>query len=295
MRTSFFTRSAVVIATLAVGSVALAATPATATSPEVVTRDLVLAVAQQTPSYQTISDEAVRLAELTCKFEQSAPGADSNGDYFHYVRTAPIRTANVTGVLVSAELYEPSTEDGTTDRQCTFAALASTDAAFTLSGNAVVTTLGSNELRRSDDSGDLTATTPLSGNLTVTEPINADEYSLRTASLAATGLVSGPVNVTTTEYVKTLKPRTAAGGKAAKAKYTKRLAEAKKWYAKALKKAGGSKSKKAAAKKSYASKKAAYKKAYEKRYATVVPVTKSTVQTGSRPFDVSASVVGQLG
>lgn len=287
MRTSLLSRSVIAVASLAIGSVALAATPATATPAEVVTRDLVLAVAQQEPSSTSNpSDELARLVSLTCGFQNG-----SGDDHFHTVNAKPFVTDNVDGVLVSADLHEPSAADDTTDRQCNFAAVITTDASFTLSGNAVITVTGGEPLGRMAEPLTETGTTPLSGNLVVTAPINVDNYfNISTASLAATGNAIGSTNVTTTENVKVLKPRTKAGEKAAKAKYAKRLADAKKWYAKALDKAGNSKRKQAAVKKSYAAKKAAYKAAYEKRYSMIQTVTKTTAQTVTRPFDVSVSV-----
>lgn len=286
MRTSVFSRSVIAVASLAIGSVALAAAPASATPPPVITRDLVLAIAQA-PSESEISDDERLLVELACDFEANTDDVEGS-DHFHSVYSTPFVTDNADGVLVTAHLHEQSAGDDTVDRWCTFAALVTTDEAFTLTGNALITLTGGEELRRASDPVVATTTSALSGNLFVTEPVNVDNsFGVTSASLTAAGNATRSIQVPTTEQVTYAKTRTAAGEKAAKAKYDKRLKAAKKWYAKALKKAGDSKKKKAAVKKAYAAKKAAYKRAYEKVYYGVKTVTKTTTQTEKRPFNVT--------
>lgn len=281
MRTSLLSRSVIAVASLAIGSVALAATPASAAGPDVITRDLVLALAQA-PSSSDISDDEQLLVDLACDFETA------DEDYIHDVYSTPFVTDNADGVLVTADLHEPSADDGSTDRYCTFAAMVTTDEAFTLSGNALITLTGDQMVpQRAADLIEQTATAPLSGNLFVTEPINVDStFNLMAASLTTTGNATRSVNVTTSENVTVAKPKP----KSAVTKYAKRLKAAKKWYAKKIAKAGNSSAKKAAASKAYAAKKAAYKKAYDKVYYTTKAGTKTTVQTENRPFDVTVDL-----
>jgi uncharacterized sporulation protein YeaH/YhbH (DUF444 family) len=124
----------------------------------------------------------------------------------------------------------------------------------------------------------------------VTAITDITTFDVRDLAFTATGNATGAANVTTTKKVTYVKPRTPAGHKAAKERYERRLADAAKWYPKALKKANTN-AKKAAVKKTYAKKKAAYKKAYMTRYRGVKVVPTTNSQPVVRPFAIDSNLV----
>jgi hypothetical protein len=296
MRTSFLSRSVIAVASLAIGSVALVATPATAATPSGVTREMVLTAARGLYAHEGVQhsppDDVVgsfdRLVELTCDVD-----LDPDGPYQYMPSYVPVVTGNADGILITVELDESLLVDENSARYCTFAALATADESFDLSGNISVAITGDNPpppQRPSSAAISATAGTALSGKVFVTEPIKVDHwYENRSASLTMTGNATRTINVTTPGGVKTKKARTAAGEKASKAKYDKRLKAAAKWYAKKLQKAGSSKTKRAAAKMAYNKKKDVYKLAYEKHYFAFTAGS-TTSQIENRPFDVTVSV-----
>lgn len=296
MRTSsILSRSVIAVASLAIGSAALAAAPATAATPPDVTRAMVLAAtadlraftADETDYYVPLASRRIinRLIAGGCNFELDGENRISD------VQFETIEPGQVDGVLIHAWLQEATEVEGGeiqyADRGCSIAALATTDAAFALSGTSSLTATFQKE--GIDAPVTLSSTSTLSGDRFVVAPINAPADSwITNLSFSASGNATRPYSVTTQEKVAT--PKSAAAKKAAKKAYAKKLKAAKKAYSKALDKAGKSKSKKAAAKKTYAAKKAAAKSAYDKAVATFKIVTVRTPQAENRPFTVNAII-----
>lgn len=280
MRTSILSRSAIAVASLAIGAVTLAA-PASAAPAPGVTRDLVLTAAQgfyANQGAQHSPPEAViqsfeRLASLTCDFavDPDAGRRISSPTY------QPFATSTADGILVSVLLSDNAATPS--NRVCSFAAIATSNAADTLTGDIAVTAWGDEPLK---------VTEALSGNVFVTRPINVGlNFGLWSLSLTTSGNAVRTVTGTTTEQVTT--PQSKAVRAAAKKKYDRALEAAKKSHTKAVKKAGKSKSKKTAANRAYNRKKLSAKKAYNQAIVKTTTVSKPTVRTESRPFDIFVS------
>jgi len=277
MRTSLLSRSVIAVATLGIGSVALAAVPASAATASGITRDQVLAAAAGVRSepvsvegqYSPSTDRALRvLANRACSIDR-----DGTQLIIGFLADATDAGASADGVVVTAVIADLAGQSEGY-KGCSFGALATTDGAFTLSGSA---TLGS------------AAPVALSGDAFATAPVifNAEgEGAFAPPAFTASGSATRSFDVTTSTKVKDKK--TKSEKKAAKTTYAKRLAAAKKSYQKALDKAGKSKSKKAKAKKAYSAKRATARAAYKYAIAGYKIVKKTTQQTETRPFTVSA-------
>lgn len=271
MNTSIAHRSVVALASLAIGSVVLAATPATAATPEGVTRQTVLAAAQEARDgdAQSLVDELV-LAVCAVKegerFERNADPVD--------------RSAAVDGLLVNAQISDGSKEG----RYCVFAALAPTTPSATMSGTVTISDPGVIEATFS--AAQALQTSDLSGDVFVTEPIDIGAGRL-TASASGTVVSASASDTAITRLVT---PKTTQQKKAAHKAYDRKVSAAKKVYAKALKKAGSSASKKAAAKKVFRAKKSTALSAYRKATAGTLTVNStSTPVTRTTPFEVTTS------
>ncbi len=170
-------------------------------------------------------------------------------------------------------------------RSCTITAFAVTDAALTLTGSTAL--MGSPI--DSDAAPTTLRTTPLSGPVLATTPIDTASYGVLSvvATGAAAGTSAGTGPGTTTESVPD--PRTPAEKAAAKETYERRIAAAKKAYAKALRKAGRNKRKKKAAQRALATRKSAAKAQYAAALVDHHTVTVPTTGTDSRPFALTIS------
>lgn len=280
MRTSILSRSVIAVASLAIGSVALAAAPANAATPSGITRDMVISAANymRVEGFdQAASDNLQRLAEKGCKV---VAGED--------LRIQDINTSAAGGsadglIFVAGIATPPGESGGEAYRVCLFGTAATTDPALSLSGTASLD-VATAPFQSAVKSAALTA---LSDNVFVTAPVVIPNgVGITTATFSATGNATRSFNVTTTKKVTDKK--TKSEKKAAKKKYDKALKAAKKSYTKALKKAGKNKTKKAAAKKTYSKKKAAAKAAYTKAIAGYKMVTTTTTTTENKPFAISA-------
>jgi len=267
MRTPILTRSAIAVASLAIGSATLAAVPAMADTPSGITRQTVLGAAVDYRSFFGSSDraDAKKLVETVC-----AIGSDVGRDYY----LTPVQQPDgVDGVLVQA--YVDS--DGTNpSRSCTFAAFATTQTFSTMSGTATIT-------GQEPETSELAAaaapshTYALSGDVYVTAPvadIGYGDFAVATAS----GEVSTKAAATTTSS-RVVTPKTTRQKKAARTVYERRISSAKKSYAKAKDKAGSSSRKKAAAKKVYVAKRNAAKAAYLKATAGTLTIVVTETPT----------------
>ena len=287
MRKTILSRSVVAVATLAIGSVALAATPATAATPAGVTRDQVLTAANgvrasvannAAPSAAT--SRALRaIVYKTCDVLDD----DSENAYLTNVQ-AMSAGDDADGVLITVEV----SRDFGADEYCTFAAVATSDTSSVLSGSATVkgtknvTPAGGGQSVQTP----VTQTTALSGDVFTTPVITSGSYNssgIYSTSASAAGNATKTADVTTRVADKKTKSEKAK----AKAKYTKKIKSVKKSYAKALDKAGKSKSKKAAAKKVYKAKRAAAKAAYRYAIANYKLVTKKNQVVSVRAFSIA--------
>ena len=275
MRSTLLTRAVITAATLAIGSAAFAAVPASAASPSGITREAVLSLAAAARADAVDPAAANDVLTKECGLE--------TGETFGVLParvTAVDPNSVVDGVIVTRGVallgLLPTS-------QCIVSLVAPKAAGTVLSGtgNLSVTT-----------SIPVLGTTPqettLSGDVasTVIPDAGVVDVLLPGATYTVTGAATSTTTVT--DSVKVSTPKTKAQKKAAKKKYTKRLASAKKKYAKAKKKAHSSKSKKAAAKRSYAKSRAKAKAAYKKSIAGYTVVQRTRPVTQSRPFSVAA-------
>jgi hypothetical protein len=282
MRTTTLTRAAVAVASLAVGSAALVAAPATAATPSAdVTRTTVLTAADGWRAAQA-NDTRLSTAASRALRTIAVIGCDVDIDqgerlYLRYATAATVGD-DADGVLVTVRIQD----DFTQDRDCTVGAFAPTDAGFQLSGSATISESRYDSATNSYVSVPV-LTSVLSGDATVTGPVlNSDRSSV---SATASGNATKTTKVTTSAKVKDKKSK--AEKKAAKAKYVKRIKAAKKSYAKALDKAGSSKSKKAAAKKAYRAKRTSAKATYAYAIAGFTIVKKTNTVSDVRAFTIT--------
>lgn len=274
MRTSLLTRSVISIASLAIGSVALATAPAGAATPSGATRDLVLAAANAERESGNTNPAAEALARAVC--------APQSGEtmYGSDVRTV-YGSDDVDGVLVEA-YYTDEADRGY--RTCIFAAFAPLSPKATLTGTATVTGMPSDTiLQRAADPA--ITSTPLSGDVTTTEPVDGSDYYGLVAT--AKGDVISTTS-TTTSTSRTITPKTTQQRYAAKKTRNSTVSSARRAYVKASRKAGSSKSKKAAAKRTYlAKKKAANATYWTALEGTLTIKTTASSTTASSPFEIT--------
>jgi hypothetical protein len=273
MRTSILTRSTLAIASLAIGSIALAAAPSNAAAPSGVTRDLVLTVAEHA---RTISGDGPDTDTLSTRVCGVRDGEELENAYARPVYSPD----GVDGVLVSAYYF---TQGADSYRYCTFAAFAAASPYVTLSGTATLTGVPVGDNLRPADSTITTAT--LSGDVTVTAAVDTSEYY--DISATAAGDVIRTTTSTTT-HSRTITPKTTQQKKAAKKARDSTVSAAKKVYDKTIKKAGSSASKKASARRAYTAKKKAANATFRAARAGILSVGSTTTSTtASSPFSVS--------
>jgi hypothetical protein len=292
MRHTILSRSAIAVASLAVGSAAFAAVPASAASALGVTQDQVLTAVN---GVRTANATNANLSKSTQRalFAITSRACDVDGELgeYLYVRNAVPTTAgdDADGLLITAELYGSTTGDN--DQACTFAAFASAAGGFQLSGTATITA----ETTVFDEALDQYVTSPykqvssLSGDAFTTPAIVTPENTSngQPTSVVASAAGNATKTTTTSTNVKVKDKKSTKEKKAAKQKYSKRLAQAKKNYAKALDKAGSSKSKKAAAKRVYAKARALAKAKYKYATAGYKIVKKKSTISDARPFSIT--------
>ena len=290
MRSTLLTRSVVSVTSLAIGSVALAATPAVAvpaaagsTRDQIIATAAVLRLDNPTIEQYSAAAKALRvIASRGCSVDFES------GEYVSVYQAAAFATGDdADGVLISADVFYPD-GDSFSRRDCTITALITTDASFSLSGSVSISASKSGPVA---DTTILTA--PLSGGTFVSPIADVNNFSSSSVSSTATGSAT---RTTTTPVVEKVKdPLSKAEKKAAKKKYVKRLAQAKKNYAKALDKAGRSKSKKAAAKRIYAKARALARAKYATATAgyTLRKSTRTTVE--NRPFSIVTGKINTFG
>lgn len=291
MRKTILSRSVVAVATLAIGSVALAATPATAASALGVTQEQVLTAVNGVRTANASSADFSKSTQRAL-FAIASKACDVDGSLgeYLYVRNAVPTTAgdDADGLLITAELYGSTNSD---DQACTFAAFASTAASFQLSGTATITA----QTTVFDEALDEYVTSPykqvsnLTGDAFTTPAIITDENTNNGQPYDVVAAAAGNAtkNSTVVTSTKVKDKKSTKEKKAAKAKYTKRLAQAKKNYAKALDKAGSSKNKKAAAKRVYAKARALAKAKYAYATAGFKIVKKTSTVSDVRAFNIT--------
>lgn len=268
MRTSILSRSVIAVATLGIGSVALAATPATAATSSGVTRDMVLTAANGLRIAEPTEEQATSTSAAVREIFRKGCGVPAGTEEFIVGQAEPTQAGDdADGVLLSGFIY------ATPMRPCAIAVVATTDPAFQLSGTVNLSTqMPSASVLTEPLSGDVYATTPTTTAFGLT--------------LTASGNATKTVTVSGTKKVADKKSK--AQKKAAKSKYDKRIKAAKKKYAKALDKAGRSKSKKVAAKKAYSAAHASAKAKYRSAIAGYRIVKTTVSKTENRPFSISA-------
>jgi hypothetical protein len=288
MRSSILSRSVVALATVAIGSAALAATPANAASASGVTRDQVLTAANGVraatgaqPSYSAATVRAMRAIVVA--------GCDA-GDASPFLNTVRAVTTSddADGLIITASI------DTFSDNYlCTVAAFATSDTSSTLSGTVKIA--GTVDSTVFGPGFPTTASTPvdqtsaLSGDAYVTPAIRTQysDFGPTNVNVDASATGTATKTTTTTTNVKVKDKKTKSEKKAAKKKFSKRLAQAKKNYVKALDKAGSSKSKKAAAKRVYAKARALAKAKYKYATAGYKIVKKKSTISDARPFSIT--------
>lgn len=272
MSISFLTRSAVAVASLAIGSAVLAAAPASAAGSTDVTRGEILEAYASRGFLAEPTDADLLLVQKVCG--DAVPSDD------YYSMTPNQTSSGVDGVLVQA--YVPG-EGEAPPTFCTFAAFAPDEAAATMSGTA---TISPSQLTLNATAADATYT--LSGDAYVTEPITDEEF-IFSASVSASGDVVKTLAATTTK-TRVSTPKSTQVKKAAFRTYQRSVSKAKAAYKKSVAKAGTSSGKKKAARATYKARtKAAKAKlhiAWSSDKKTVVTVTPNTSRT---PFTFDAS------
>jgi hypothetical protein len=282
MRSSILSRSVVALATVAIGSVALAAVPATAATPSGITREQVLTATSAARSVNSLETYLAVEPLLRAVVRPSCNIAPDEDPYFDWEPIAVPGQA-IDGILIKTYV------DGSAERQCVVAAIASNDSAFSLSGTLSLSGVTN---ANTGDAPDVTVgpiSSALSGDVFISSPItvSGDAY-VADASFTANGNTTRATPVTKNVKVKDKKSK--AEKKAAKKKFSKRLSQAKKNYAKALEKAGSSKNKKAAAKRVYAKARALAKAKYKYATAGYKIVKQTTTLTENRPFNVAVKL-----
>lgn len=297
MRTSILSRSTVAAAALAIGSITLAAAPATADTPSGIDRASIVSVLDaardnQSNGNYTEADQAAldKLTEKACGYT-TTDALYPHGAYFNFFK----RNSGADGAIVSVELHENVEGGGYTHRWCTFGVVVTVDKDAKLSGQATLTltprpadTEGPVfEAAAADDSttGQLTGNAFVSADITRSDSDYYNNYS----AIDFTAAGAATTSKSATDQRKIWDHKSKVEKKAAKVKYDKRIAKAKKAYAKALDQAGSNSAKKAAAKKAYLAKRAETKTKYDYAVWNYRYVTNTKTVTQSTPFNLTAS------
>ncbi|REK73043.1 hypothetical protein DX116_05500 [Aeromicrobium endophyticum] len=266
------------VASLAVGSVALTAAPATAGTPSGVTRELIANSARGT--FTDDNDTATKtLISKVCK-----SGTVTDEDYTS--RTF-LSSLDVDGVLVRAYVDRQEGVENS-GRYCTFAALATVAPYASLSGTVTISADQLDRSARVSEAAPLSTSFTLSGDVYVTDPITDPDYGFSPTGVASGAVTKVEQATTSTSRVST--PKSTAVKSKALASYKRSIASAKAKLSTSLKKAGASSSKKSAARKAYAARKKAAKATLHVRWSSdkKTVVTTTVGKTTTNPFSISA-------
>lgn len=298
MHTSILARSAVAVATLAVGSVALAAVPATAATPSGITRETVLTAVNGIRAAQlsdTSLSDAAQLAVYDLISRACNYSLTNEDNDIHGWDATVVTPGSADGAVFTAFLHEqPAGADDYTHRICNFGVLAATDGSASLTGDATITLTTQDvptELSTRSAAAAQSSSSKLSGDVAVTADLgqsDEQQIGLGTATLTASGEAVKTLGEVVTKKIWDNKSR--AEKALAKDKYDQRIARAKKTYKKAVSRANGNSVKKAAAKKAYVAKRAAYKRKYDLAVWSYRYVKEDGRTTARAAFNVTASV-----
>ena len=291
MRTSILSRSVIAVATLAIGSVALVAAPATAATPSGITRQQVLSAADAVRAYNT-SYENYPAVEEQVRAIAAAPCKIAADDQVNFGFDATSAGKNADGVIIQAYVIAGDSERAPY-RTCVVAAIASADPSLALSGKLTLTgetQVNLPALRGAPETVNSTLNAELSGDVFVSAPLPvADDFTtINSAGFTANGKTTRSDKVLTIDKVADTKSK--ASKRFAKKKYVKRLKAAKKAYAKAIKQAGGNAAAKADAKSAYSARRAVATSRYAYAIADYKLTKTRTTQTVDRPFSIGAEV-----
>lgn len=276
MHSTLLTRSAVAVASLAIGSVALGAAPATADVPSGVTRQTVLAAAKDTDG-----PDALALAKSVCKTDSDEFRA---ADFF--------RSEDVEGLLISVYVPPATESESDAPRFCTFAVFAPTAPFATLSGSTTISVSPAEIDTLSAQAVAPSQTFSLSGDVYVTDVLTDQAYAFNADGTASGDVIK--VEQATTANTRVSTPKSTEYKAAALKSYKRTVAKAQTKLAKALKRAGDSTSKKAAARKAFTTRKKAAKATLHIRWSSdkKTVVTTTVGATTKTPFDIATFNVG---
>jgi hypothetical protein len=280
MRSTLLTRSVMAVASLAIGSVALAAVPASAATPSGSSREDVLSLAASARADGNVLSPATRSAAAAILNRECGLQAPRviTGNSVRIIKPVGV-DATVDGLFLNG-LVRDADGEGTPVGECAIGVVAARESGAVLTGNATLST--------STPVNPLVTTPATSLSSDVSSIVEKHPaFYTSTYSFKAGGAAAKTTTTIVTEKVKVTK--TAAEKKAAEKKYDKRLKAIKKSYKKALAKAGKSKAKKVHAKKSYKAKRTSAKSRYRAAVAASFKLVKKSVDTtDSRQFAVTA-------
>ena len=281
MRHTILSRSAIAVASIAVGSAAFAAVPANAASSSDVTRAQVLTAANATRTDPNSYEEYLAAQRAVRPLATRACNVDTDGgEFLSYSNGRSVQpSAGVDGIVISAYI---TNNDADTSRYCNVAALATPSESTKLAGTATLT--GTDPYSSGADATKVYGSSTLSGDVFVTPIVDVPDYGR--VQLDASGTANTTTITSTTTKVKDVK--TKAEKKKAKKTYANRLKAAKKAYTKALRKADR-KSEKAAAKRAYSVKRSSAKAKYKVAVANYKLVTRIKPVVSVAVFTVTAS------
>jgi hypothetical protein len=294
MRTSILSRSAIAVATLAIGSAALVAAPATAATSNGVTREEVLAAAAavraDAASEATSDSTQAKLAALAAKV--CGPTVDDRFNVFGQPVSTPDSVDGLTITVIQPtgmpEETPPFPSPFLGIDSCTFVAVAPIGGATTFAGDLSVSTATLDPFAGPFGPGQSTSDNvyALSGDVFSSPPMKVT-HSVNFSAMAAEGLVTSENGQRVLTVSKIADKKSKAAKKAAKARYVKRTKAAKKTYARALKRAGSNRAAKDAARMTYLSRRASLKSAYAYAIADYKLVKTRSRQADARRFSVS--------
>jgi hypothetical protein len=276
MRTSILSRSVIAVATLGIGSVALATAPASAATSNGITRDMVLTAAasvradwaNDVPYSETTNAALLALSSRACDLS----GASEVRTYGRPVGTP----SSADGLMIETEIHV-----GESVRGCSFAAIASTDSTLQLSG-----TLSLSDTTYTDSANETKESSyDLSGSVFTSPPLKVDGGSY--SSFKAVGSAIGSTKVLTLQKV--LDKKSTSDKALARKLYDTRRTNAKRAYTKAVKRTH-SKAARTAAKKAYNARKALAKTKYRTAVSDYEIVKIRSTQNIVRPFSVRVDV-----
>ncbi|KAA1380439.1 hypothetical protein [Aeromicrobium fastidiosum] len=283
MRLSILSRLTGAVVAAAVGSAVLTSAPATAATPQGVTKETAMRAINGFRNSLTGGSWNDQFEGRTATYEILNRSCDLKpGEEIGDLDAMPAAVRRNVDVMVAAGYIFDEDEDYI--RTCVIGVAVATFAGASMTGSTSLLVDV-----RSDATGETArAAMPgtLSGDVTVTGPLSVGASdTVEQAMLSATGH-----NVTTTiGTIVTNVPKTAAQKKKAKKAYSAQMSSARKALKKALKKAGKDKRKVKAAKKTFAKKQRKARSVYavarnNTRVVTTGPVTRKTPFTTATPW-----------